>query len=701
MKDLPLKFTHTQSHFLNREFSWLEFNRRVMALANEENIPLLERLRFCEIYISNLDEFFMKRVGGLKNQEESKHNFSSIDGQSPTEQLIQIRNIVQQSNLEITKIFKEKILPELKSNSIVLSTWKELNIKEKNYLINYFDKNIFPILTPLGFDHGHPFPFISNLSKSLGISLVKKRNNKKKSSNIFVRIKIPSNTAPWIPLPPNKKNIEKFINIDELIIYNLPRMFPDMTITETVVFRVTRNSDWEKDDEDTEDLMEHVEETIKERQFAPVVRLECTAEKSSWLINFLREQLEIKDMDIYPLPSIVNSVKFTTILNLDRPELKYTKWKPAFPEEFISTKKNLFSIIKKSDRLFHHPYESFSDTVEKFIRTAANDSKVLAIKLTLYRTDSQSKIIDALVYAAEKGKQIVCIIELKARFDEQNNILMAQKLEKVGVYVVYGMQGLKTHSKMALVVRKEKNGIKSYVHIGTGNYNSETSQFYSDLSFFTANKNITSEVIEVFNTLTGIHTNKKITHLLLAPINMRQKFIKMIKREIAHKKMGLPAQIIAKMNSLEDVEIINHLYKASQAGISITLITRGFCCLRPEVKGLSENIKVISIVGRFLEHSRIFFFQNGKIDPSDGEYFIGSADWMYRNLNNRFEVITPIESPKLKAKLRQILEINMKDLSTCWVLKKNGRYLKQKSRLPQAKILATATHTQFMNKNRA
>lgn len=693
---MPMKIKHTPDFFINREFSWIEFNRRVLSLAADPGTPILERLKFCEIFCSNLDEFFMKRVGGLQNQVESKHNFHSVDGQSPEHQLTQIKEMVLELNKEMAEVFNKKIMPELKKSRIQLLKWKSLNSDEKDHLCNYFDKNIFPILTPLGIDHGHPFPFISNLSKSLGISLISKKKTKKGASNIFVRIKIPANTPAWIKVLPVIKSAERFISVDEVIIHNVHRMFPDMTIKDMVIFRVTRNSDWEKDDEDTEDLMEHIEETIKERQFAPVVRLEYTAQKSSWILKFLREHLEISEDEMYPISSQVHLTKFNTLIDLDRPELKYSKFIPPAPEGFDTGKKNIFNVIKKQDRLFHHPYESYSDTVEKFIRAAANDPKVLAIKLALYRTDAKSKIIDALVYAAEKGKQVACVIELQARYDEQNNILMAQKLEKVGIYVVYGMENLKTHSKMALVVRKEKSGIRSYVHVGTGNYNAVTAMFYTDFSFFTANKKITSEVIEVFNALTGIHTNKKIKHLLLAPVNMRKNFLKMIKREIQHQKAGRPAKIIAKMNSLEDVEIIEQLYKASMAGVKIILIVRGFCCLKPGIKNVSENIKVYSIVGRFLEHSRVYFFQNGKEDATEGDYYIGSADWMYRNLNNRFEVITPVETLKLKKKLHHILQVNMDDLATCWELKTNGKYLKKKSKLAPANILMTATHTKLM-----
>lgn len=691
-----MKLENIPENFINRELSWLEFNRRVMALAESEKTPTLEKLRFCEIYVSNLDEFFMKRVGGLKNQEESQRDFYSVDGRTPTEQLYEIKKLVLKSNAEIFNLFNKKIVPELNANGIFLLKWNELIKKEKDFLVEYFEENIFPILTPLGIDSGHPFPYISNLSKSLGISLLKKRKNAKGPTRLFIRVKIPANTPAWVEIPSTKKGIKKFICIDDIIINNIQRMFHDMKIEEVVIFRITRNSDFQKDDEDTEDLMEHIEAGIKERKFAPVVRLEHALKQDSWVLKYLCDQLDISAEDVYAIPGSTICTKFEPIYKLDRPDLKYQPWKAITPSDFSDENKSLFASIRKSDRLFHHPYESFADTVEKFIRTSANDSKVLAMKLTLYRTDEDSKIIDALIYAAEKGKQIACVIELQASFDEQNNILMAQRLEKVGIYVVYGMVGLKTHSKMALVVRKDNSGIRSYVHIGTGNYNSRTAQFYTDFSFFTANKKITSEVHELFNELTGIHTNMQIKQLLVAPVNMKKRFLSMINREINHQKNKHPARIIAKMNSLEDEEIIQALYRASQAGVSIDLIVRGFCCLRPGVHGISENIKVTSIIGRFLEHSRIYFFQNGKTDPIEGDYFIGSADWMYRNLNNRFEVVTPVTPSKNKKKLWNVLRINLDDVATSWSLKSNGKYIQKSSRLATDKKVHTATHTRLM-----
>ena len=687
----------TPEFFLNREISWLEFNERVMELSQSNKTPPLEKLKFCEIFINNLDEFFMKRVGGLKNQEESKHDFLSVDGKSPTQQLKEINKKVTEHNAEIAKTFNELILPELKLHNIFLYKWSELTLADRKYLTEYFEINIFPILTPLGIDSGHPFPYISNLSKSLGISLVKKKKGKKGPNRQFVRVKIPSNISPWIKIPSKKTGELKFISIDEVIMNNIHRMFSDMKIEELVLFRITRNADFEKDDEDTEDLMEHVESAIKDRKFGPVVRLEHAVSGESWVLKFLCSQLEVNESDVYYVSDFRVTSKLSSIYAIERPEIRYNNEQLEIEREYFDENKSIFWNIRRNDKLFHHPYDQFSDTVQRFIVDAAHDPKVLAIKLTLYRIDQKSKIIDSLIYAAEKSKQVACVIELQARFDEENNILMAQRLEKVGIYVVYGMVGLKTHSKMALVVRKEKAGLRSYVHIATGNYNAITSKFYTDVSFFTANKKITSEVHELFNILTGIHAKKKINNLLVAPLTMRKKFISLIQREIAHKKAKRPARIIAKMNSLEDIEIINQLYKASQAGVEIILIVRGFCCLRPGVSKLSENIKVYSVMGRFLEHSRIYFFQNGKTNPVESEYYIGSADWMYRNLNNRFEVIAPITTEKNRKKLWSILEANIEDVISSWELAKNGKYHIRKSRLAEEKKLLTATQVRLLS----
>ncbi len=683
------------SNYINRETSWLEFNSRVLSLAEDDQTPALEKLKFCDIYISNLDEFFMKRVGGLKNQEESKNDFYSIDGLTPTEQLKKIRSKVLLMNESLKSILEKNILPELAQNNITFTNWKNLSTNEKNKLKIYFNQRIFPLLTPLGLDSSHPFPFISNLSKSIGIRL----QDKKLKDDTFIRLKIPTTSPTWIKINTRPNGSYKFISIDEIIVGNLSQMFPDKKILETCIFRVTRNSDFEKDDEDTEDLMEHVEETIKERKFAPAVRLEYKATSESWIINFLSLQLGLTDHDLYPMPTSVHYMEFKQIYSLPIANLRFSPWSPIEPHSFDTSKKNIFSLIKRNEKLIHHPYFSFDATVEKFIADSSQDKKVHVIKMTLYRTDHDSRIIDSLITAAENGKHVVVVIELQARFDEKNNILMAQRLEKVGIYVVYGMVGYKTHSKMALVIREEKNGMKAYAHIGTGNYNATTSKIYTDLSYFTSSRKITSEIIEVFNILTGIHTNIKIKNLFLAPTNMRKKFISLIKREIENKKNNLPALIIAKMNSLEDQEIIDYLYEASQNGVQVKLIIRGFCCLRPGIKGMSENIEVISIVGRFLEHSRIYFFQNGAEDINDSKFFIGSADWMYRNLNNRFEIITPIENIKLKKKIFNILQVNLNDYSSCWKLNSTGQYIKRKFKKKNNVMINSSTHHILMQQS--
>jgi polyphosphate kinase len=669
----------SSSIYVNRELSWLQFNHRVLELANSQEIPVLEQLRFCEIYISNLDEFYMKRVGGLQNQVESKRSFRSIDNKTPEEQLECIRLKVLTDNNELVDIFRNRIIKKLKSEGIEICLWDSLSTKEKKSLRNYFDNSIYPVLTPLGVDPGHPFPFISNLSKSLGVTLLKKGEKNKKKNKLFIRIKIPSNLMSWVALAPNASKKSRFINIEQVIINNLSRFFEDHEILDVILFRLTRNADWSNEVEDTEDLLEHVEEGIKVRKFAPIVRVEVMGQKNSWGLEFLSEQLGLETKDIYPLLDLPQYTNFSSIIKLDRPELKFKPWNPSTPKIFDTVESNFFELIKKDDILFHHPYESFNSSVERFIQEAAEDPKVLAIKLTLYRTDAKSKIIESLAYAAEKGKQVVCVIELKARFDEEKNIKWAHKLESVGVHVIYGMLGLKIHSKMTLVVRNEGKRLRSYVHVGTGNYNSTTSQFYTDFSLFTAKKDIVTEVVHLFNYLTGIHNKQKFNHLLVAPVNMKKKFLDLIAREVIFKKAGKASRIMAKMNSLEDLEIINALYNAAKAGVKITLFVRGFCCLRPKIPGVSANIQVISIMGRFLEHTRLYYFQNGKNDASDGEFYLGSADWMYRNLNNRVELIVPVEKKEIKIRLWQLLKTYQDYTASSWEMQKNGDYLRRPS----------------------
>ncbi|MCB9092266.1 MAG: polyphosphate kinase 1 [Halobacteriovoraceae bacterium] len=675
-------------HYNNREFSWLAFNRRVLYQAKDKRHPLLERLRFLSIFTSNLDEFVMKRVGGLKRQMESGFQVLSIDGLTPEEQLKKIREIIQEDIIEKYKIFKN-IHKELKLNGIQLVEWNDLEQKEKINLRKFFKSNIFPILTPLSVDPGHPFPFISNLSTSLGVAL---KYPKGEEETFFSRIKIPDFIPRWVKAPSSSEADQKFISILQILKNNLDLLFPGMDVVGTLSFRLIRNADLEKDDEDAEDLLEMVSEVVKERKFAEPVQLECLEKPDPWILNFLKEELELTSNDVYEVKSPIDFTSLKPIIELNLPKLKFPTWVPKTPLAFLNVN-SLFEVISKEDVLVHHPYESFKSSVERFIKEAAEDPRVRAIKMTLYRTGDQSPIVDALIRAAEQGKQVACLVELKARFDEQRNIVWAGKLEQAGVHVVYGIVGFKTHSKLSLVIREEAGKNQLYAHVGTGNYHSVTANIYTDFGLFTKNKEITTEIVELFNFLTGRNLKKNYKQLLVSPFNMREKFIQLIDEEIALKKKGKKTKIIAKMNSLEDIQIIEKLYEASNAGVEIVLFVRGFCCLKAGVKNLSENIKVYSVVGRFLEHSRIFYFSKGEKDMEKGEFFIGSADWMYRNLSNRVEVIAPIQDERHKKMIAQNLKLMLKDTLSRWELKPAGDY----QLVDAAKELPESTHDLLMN----
>lgn len=666
-------------HFFNRELSWLKFNVRVLNEAMDPRTPLLERLRFLDIYISNLDEFYMKRVGRLKHQLESAYFILSADGQTAHEQLKEIRRTVSESNQNLATHFYDKIVPALKTEGIELIRWKDLRPTEKSYVIHYFQKNIFPILTPLAVDSGHPFPFLSNMSKSLGVSLARPGEKNKQ----FARVKIPDKVDDWILVNPESGQSQRFINMVEVIRNNLATLFVGMKIKNVTLFRVVRNADWWMTEEVSSDMMERVEEGLRERKFAPLVRLEHDKNPDPWIIDFLKNELELKDDDLYEMLSEVNHSSLKNIYGLDRPELKHRPFAPKTPREFLDGREedlNLFNVIAKKDVLVYHPYESFTHSVEKFISSAANDPQVLAIKMTLYRTDHVGQLVDSLIFAAESGKQVACTVELMARFDEERNIRWAQKMEDAGIHVSYGAIGLKTHAKMALVVRRGPQGIQSFAHLGTGNYNAQTSRAYTDLGLFTAHPKICAEVMEVFNFLTGRSLKTDYKELLVSPYNMKDKFLDLVKDEIKHKKAGKRGLIFAQLNSLEDSEIIEALYKASQAGVSVHLIVRGFCGLKPQVKNLSDNIRVYSIIGRLLEHSRFFYFSAGERDALDGKFFIGSADWMSRNLHHRVEVAVPILSKHTKRKLWGIFNTLIEDQRQLWELKGNGEYVQRTPR---------------------
>ena len=690
-----------RAKFVNREASWLEFNRRVLHEALDPRTPLLERVGFLAIFNSNLDEYYQKRVGGLKRQIDLGLATRTPDGLAPEETLQLIREMVLPMLREQAKCYEKIIKSALKKHDIHLLSWKELTHRGKEIACDYFQKNLFPVLTPIAVDPGHPFPFISNLSTSLGVMLRAPGHSEEKIDTQdmsdpddlglqFARVKIPTVLPGWIPLKdPDKSQTGpedeyRFIHLDDLITHNLKELFRGMEIVEVEPFRITRNADVERDEEDAEDLLELISQELRDRRFAKTVRLEVLDDPYRPIYQVLIQQLGLKKDDVYEMPSLLDYTDLWKIHSLNLPELKYKPWKPLVAPRLVDEETNIFNVIRAGDVLVHHPYESFNSSVVRFIRAAAKDPHVVTIKLTLYRTSKDSPFLPELIRAAEMGKQVVVLVELKARFDEERNVQIARQLEQAGVHVVYGVVGLKTHTKTALVVRHEDDSMRCYAHIGTGNYNSKTANLYTDLGIFTCDPRITNDLVEMFHFITGRSLNTNFKHLMIAPINMRSGFIEKIDREIenckAWKKRGADPNdsnrpsIIAKMNSLEDNDIITKLYEASQEGVRIQLIVRGFCCLRPGVKGMSENITVMSVIGRFLEHSRIYIFQN------DGkqEYYIGSADWMYRNLSNRVECIAPVYDVSLQKRLQQIIDVMLEDQRSAWDMQSDGSYIHRK-----------------------
>lgn len=658
--------------FNNRELGWLNFNLRVLHEAQDKKNPLLERIKFLSISSSNLDEFFMKRVGGLKRQIAYGLTPKSSDGQTPKKQLQMISKSLI-SMLTQQSLLMDQFRIELAAEGCEIVNFKNTKISEKKFLKNYFQEQVFPILTPLSVDPGHPFPFISNLSLSLGVSLI--APSALDDDKTFARIKIPKLVEQWIQIDDSNR----YIHVIEVIQAYVADLFPEMTVKGTVIFKVTRNADSDREDEDTEDLLAMIEEELRQRRFAEVVRVEFSSCTDHWLKTFLMKELELKDEDIYQMPAEFDLIDLGSLVGqFNWSHQKFSVWSPVLPLQ-LSENQSIFEQIKKHDILMHHPFESFSASVERFIAEASKDSEVLAIKMTLYRTGDNSPFIKSLVAAAESGKQVVCLIELKASFDEHRNIIWAQELERAGVHVVYGIIGLKTHAKTALVVRKEGQSVKAYAHIGTGNYNVLTSRFYTDVGLLTCDTRITSEVIELFNYLTGKSLKQDYKHLLIAPVNMFARFKEFISREADHARNKRPAHIMAKFNNMEENDISLALYEASQAGVQCQLIVRGFCCIKPGVKKLSELVEVQSTIGRFLEHSRIFYFRNGQENPIDGDFFIGSADWMYRNLHARVEAIAPIYDRRIKEKLWDILQAYWNDEVQSWVMKSDGRYIKKQT----------------------
>lgn len=666
--------------FLNRDLSWLEFNYRVLALALDSRTPLLERLKFLAIFSSNLDEFFMKRVGVLRRDMLVGAAPRSPCGLNLGEQLKAIRARVVELQAIQAACWQEELLPELAAHGIEIVRFADASPEERTRVEGWYRASVFPILTPLAVDPGHRFPFISNLSENLGVLVT----HPDRQEPLFARVKIPELKPRWVRLdepgasldPPRAGRPLRVMHLEEVIQNNLDDLFPGMTILSVAPFRVTRNAEVTHD-EDADDLLETVAEALKQRRFARPVRLEVYEKPDQRVMSLVMDELDLGVEEVFERRGMLEYGDLFDLFGVNLPELKREVWEPVPPARLRDDDADIFQVIRQGDLLVHHPYESFAASVERFIRSAARDPKVVAIKQTIYRTSADSPFIPELIRAAESGKQVACLVELRARFEESANVQRAQALEKAGVHVAYGVVALKTHAKVALVVRREPDapgGLRCYGHIGTGNYNSQTAQLYTDLGLLTCDPAITGDIVELFNLLTGRSRKRDYGALLVAPVAMRTRFEELIDREIAHAKAGRPARIVAKMNAMEDVSLTEKLYEASGAGVHIDLIVRGFCCLRPGAPGLSENIRVISNVGRFLEHSRMYYFSDGRADPTAGEWFIGSSDWMHRNLDTRVEAIAPIRDPLAKRRLAMVVDTLLADQRVAWEMRPDGSY---------------------------
>jgi polyphosphate kinase len=656
--------------FFNREFSLLEFHRRVLEEGLDETNPVLERLKFLSIFSSNLDEFFMIRVSGMKEGLEGNVTELSLDGMTPQEQLQEIRNRVTPMIAEQARCLREQILPELEVNGIHVVAYDTLEPDDQKALRSYFREKVFPILTPLAVDQSHPFPYISPLSLNLGLIVEapaspSPADPKHRHEPRFVRIKVPSVVPRLVPVG---KFGTKFVLLEELIAANRHSLFPGMIPGDCYRFRVTRDADIEIREDEAGDLLRAIQQEVSQRRFGTPVRLEVSAGMPQEMIKYLTKSLGLASEDVYVTDGPLKLPDFMSLYDLNRPDLKDEPFFPTLPK--WPDKGSIFDVLKTRDILLHHPYDAY-DSVTNFLNEAVDDPDVVALKICLYRTGPDSPIPPALIRAAEKGKQVTALIELKARFDEEHNIEWARKLDEAGVHVVYGILGLKTHGKLTLVVRREGDALKRYMHIASGNYNPTTSCTYTDVGLFTAADQIGADATELFNYLTGCSRQTEYRKLLVAPVNLREKMTALIDREISYARAGEPAYILSKINRLADKQIIEKLYEASQAGVKIDLIVRGICMLRPGVAGLSETITVRNIIGRFLEHSRVFYFANG----GDEEIYIGSADWMSRNLKHRIEVIVPVSDPGLKHYLKNILlAAYLRDNVKARELQPDGKY---------------------------
>jgi polyphosphate kinase len=657
-----------RSLYFNREISWLAFNRRVLEEAESTSWPLLERLKFLSIFHSNLDEFFMIRVSGLHDQLEASVTERSADGLSPPEQLKAISEIVRQDIERAMRTLTDDVLPKLAEKGVGLLRWDEIEPERRKELTAYFESVVFPVLTPLAFDPAHPFPFVSNLSLSLAIELSEKEDGR----THFARVKVPPSLPRLVPVRPEEPEASSFLLLENLIEAHLAYLFPGMKIRGASAFRVTRDADIEIREDEAGDLLRSVAENVRRRRFGAAIRLEVDSRCPDRVRDLLRGQLELDAEDVYVIPGPLAVSDFLALLRLERPDLKDAVFLPASTGLF-SDPGSSFETIRKGDILLHHPYDSF-DPMMRFLEDAATDPDVLAIKMTLYRTGPDSPIVAALARAAENGKQVAVLVELQARFDEEKNIQWARSLERAGVHVAYGVEALKTHAKIALVVRREGNSMRRYVHVGTGNYNRQTSKVYTDIGLFTARPEFGHDASELFNFLTGFSKRTRYRRLTVAPFALHEKVVSLIDREAEKAREGKPASIVAKMNALVDANVIRALYRASSAGVPISLAVRGICCLRPGVPGISDRISVSSVVGQFLEHSRCFAFGVG----DEEEIYISSADWMPRNFFRRVELMVPISDEKAKEKIRQeVLDPILKDNCRARDLRSDGDYVRR------------------------
>lgn len=675
--------------YLNRELSWLDFNARVLAEAKDPRVPLLERVKFLSIFSTNLDEFYMVRVAGLRRRVTAGAPPEAPDPLPPAEQMLAIGVRVRELLAERRRLWHEVLVPELAAHGVRLVGMNDLTATEWSAVDRFFEAQVFPVLTPLAVDPGHPFPYISNLSLSLAVEV----RDPVTGVEHFARVKVPRSLPRWVSIG----RANHFVPLEAVIGANLGALFPGMEVLRWHTFRITRYSDLDLGQmEQPEDLLASIEQQVFQRRFGEVVRLEMQRDTPETIRSLLLDELGASDQqevaplteaDVHGEDSVLEMGDLMTIALLDLPELRDPPFTPQVPER-LREGRSIFEVIRERDVLVHHPFESFAASVEQFLEAAATDPQVLAIKLTLYRTSGDTAIVRALTEAALRGKQVAVLIELQARFDEQNNIAWARTLESYGIHVAYGLPGLKTHAKTVLVVRRDGDGIRRYVHIGTGNYNSKTARLYTDMGVLTCNPSIGADLSDLFNSLTGVSRQKFYRKLLVAPANLRERVLELIARETAHARAGRSGRIVAKMNALVDARVIAALYEASQAGVDIDLIIRGICCLRPGLPGVSDRIRVRSIVGRFLEHSRIMMFGNAGAP----EYYIGSADWMPRNLDRRVEVMVPIEDPTLHVRVQGVLDTCLRDNRQAWVLQPEGRY----DRLTAGDGEVFATHETLM-----